>query len=104
MPLQFLHCSKTSIWKLKQKISSFNKIWECLTYKCWGGDQLSSPKYEELLGILIDYKWTFEDHLLDNINQKIHILGRILKYMSQKKADKYHESISYNVDVVHYFG
>ena len=33
-------------------------------------DQLSSRKYEELLGILIDHKWTFEDHLL-NIAQKI---------------------------------
>ena len=25
-----------------------------------GRDQLSSHKYEELLGILIDHKWTFE--------------------------------------------
>ena len=29
------------------------------------GDQLSSRKYEELLGILIEHKWTFEDHLLN---------------------------------------
>ena len=35
-----------------------------------GGDQRSSRKYEELLGILIDHKWTFEDYLL-NIVQKI---------------------------------
>ena len=29
------------------------------------GDQLSSRKYQELLGILIEHKWTFEDHLLN---------------------------------------
>ena len=34
-----------------------------------GRDQLSSRKYEELLGILIDHKWTFEDHL-ESIVQK----------------------------------
>ena len=34
------------------------------------GHQLSSRKYEEILGILIDHKWTFKDHLLD-IVQKI---------------------------------
>ena len=55
-----------------QKILSFNKIWQCPAYKCWG-DQLSSRKYEELLGILIDHKCTFEDQLLNivqNINQE----------------------------------
>ena len=35
-----------------------------------GGNQLSSSKYEELLGILIDHKLTFENHLL-NIVQKV---------------------------------
>ena len=30
-----------------------------------GGNQLSSSKYEELLGILIDHKFTFENHLLN---------------------------------------
>ena len=29
------------------------------------GNQLSSSKYEELLGILIDHKFTFENHLLN---------------------------------------
>ena len=29
------------------------------------GDQLSSRMYEELLGILMDRKWTFEDHCLN---------------------------------------
>ena len=41
------------------------------------GDQLSSRKHEKLLGVLIDHKWTFEDHFLNivqKINQKIHIL------------------------------
>ena len=41
------------------------------------GDQLSSRKHEKLLGVLIDHKWTFEDHLLNivqKINQTIHIL------------------------------
>ena len=28
-----------------------------------GSDQLSSRKYEELLGIITDYKWKFEDHI-----------------------------------------
>ena len=52
------------------------------------GGQLGSRKYEELLGLLIDHKWPFEDHLLDilqKINQKISILARISKYMPQKK-------------------
>ena len=52
-----------------QKILSFNKIWQCSPYKCWG-DQPSSRKYEELLGILINHKCTFEDQLL-NIVRKI---------------------------------
>ena len=30
-----------------------------------GRDQLSSHKYEELLGILIDRKWVFEDQFLN---------------------------------------
>ena len=30
-----------------------------------GGNQLSSSKYEELLGILIDHNLTFENHLLN---------------------------------------
>ena len=54
---------------LMQKILSFIKIWQCPVYKCCG-DQLSSRKYEELLGMLIDHKCTFEDQLL-NIAQKI---------------------------------
>ena len=52
-----------------QKILSFNKILQCPAYKCWG-DQLGSCKYEELLGIIIDHKCTFEDQLL-NIVQRI---------------------------------
>ena len=55
-----------------------------------GGDQLSRRKYEELLGILIDHKWTFDDHLLDiiqKINQKIHILVKISKYMPQRSSE-----------------
>ena len=54
----------------------------------WAGDQLSSRKYEEFLDILLDHKWTFEDHLLNivqKVNQKIHILARISKYMPQRK-------------------
>ena len=53
-----------------------------------GGNQLSSSKYEELLGILIDHKLTFENHLLiivQKVNQKLHVLARISKYMPRKK-------------------
>ena len=53
-----------------------------------GGNQLSSSKYEELLGILIDHKLTFENHLLNivqKVNQKLHALARISKYMPRKK-------------------
>ena len=35
-----------------------------------GGSQLSSSKYEKLLGILIDHKLTFENYLV-NIVQKV---------------------------------
>ena len=53
-----------------------------------GGNQLSSSKYEELLGILIDHKLTFENHLLNivqKVNQKLHALERISKYIPRKK-------------------
>ena len=43
----------------------------------------SSSKYEELLGIFIDHKLTFEDHHL-NIDQKV-ALAKRSKCMSQKK-------------------
>ena len=39
------------------------------------GNQLSSSQYEELVGILVDHKLTFENQLLNIIqknNQKIH--------------------------------
>ena len=42
-----------------------------------GRNQLSISKYEELLGILIDHKLTFENHLLNivqKVNQKLHAL------------------------------
>ena len=50
-----------------------------------GRNQLSSSKYEELLGVL---KLTFENHLLNiiqKVNQNLHALARISKYMPQKK-------------------
>ena len=53
-----------------------------------GGNQLSSSKYEELLGVLIDHELTFENHILniiEKVNQKLHPLARISKYMPQKK-------------------
>ena len=52
-----------------------------------GGNQLSSRKYKELLGVLIDQKLTFENRLLNIVqkaNQKLHALARICKYMPQK--------------------
>ena len=52
-----------------------------------GGNQLSSSKYKELLGVLIDQKLTFENRLLNIVqkaNQKLHALARICKYMPQK--------------------
>ena len=53
-----------------------------------GGNQFNCCKHEELLGILIDNKLTFEDHLLNivqEVNQKLHSLARISKYMPQRK-------------------
>ena len=53
-----------------------------------GDNQLSSSKYEELLGIIIGNKLTFEERLLNigqNLNQKIYALAGISKYMPQKK-------------------
>ena len=49
--------------------------------------QVSSCNYEELLVTLIHHKWTLEDHILNivqKINQKIHILAKISKWMPQK--------------------
>ena len=48
----------------------------------------SKSKYEERLGVLIDHKLTFENHLLNiiqKVNKKLHALARISKYMPQKK-------------------
>ena len=45
-------------------------------------------KSEELLGILIDHKLTFENHLLNivqKVNKKLHTLARISNYMPRKK-------------------
>ena len=45
-------------------------------------------KYEELLGVLIDHKLAFANHLLNivqKVNQILHVLARISKYMPQKK-------------------
>ena len=53
-----------------------------------GGNQISSTKYEELLGTLIDHELTFEDQLLNivqRINQRVHAFTKISKYMPQKK-------------------
>ena len=53
-----------------------------------GGNQLSSSKYEELLGILTDRKLIFGNHLLNivrEVNEKVHELARISKFIPQKK-------------------
>ena len=52
------------------------------------GNQLSSSKSEELLGILIDHKLTSENYLVNivqKVNQKLHALARISKDMPRKK-------------------
>ena len=51
-------------------------------------DQLSSRKYEQLLGTLIEHTWTFEDHLL-NIAQKPNYIGYILASTYLKRISKY---------------
>ena len=46
------------------------------------GNNLSNSKYEELLGILIVHKLTFENHLLNivqKVYQKLHALAKISK-------------------------
>ena len=61
----------------------------------FGGNQLSSSKYEELLGILLDNKLTFGNRLLNivnKVNQKIHAFARISKHVSEE-VENYHESI-----------
>ena len=52
------------------------------------GNQLSSSKFKELLGILLDHKLIFENYLLNivqNINQKLHAMAKISKCISRKK-------------------
>ena len=59
-----------------------------IQYTNVGGNQLSSSRYEELLDILIDHKSTFENNFLNivqKVNQKLHALTRISKYMPQTK-------------------
>ena len=54
-----------------------------------GGNQLSSSKYKEPLGILIDHKLTFESHLFNTVqkvNQKLHV-------HASEETENYHESI-----------
>lgn len=52
------------------------------------GNQLISNKYEELLGMLINHKLTFGNHILNivrKVSQKLHALQEYLKFMPQKK-------------------
>ena len=75
-------------WKTNSKKSHLLTISENVLRINVGGDQLSSRRYEELLGILIDHLLRFEDHILNivqKINKKLHFLARISKYMSQKR-------------------
>ena len=64
----------------------------------------SSHKYEELLGILIEYQWTFEVHLLDIVQnflkKKTHPCKNI-KVHDSKEAENFHENISHNFHIVH---
>ena len=49
-----------------------------------GENQLSGSKYEDVLGIRIDHKLIFENHLLNivqKVNQKLHGLARISKHL-----------------------
>ena len=64
------------------------KSYLLITFDNVSRNELSSSKYEGLLGILIDYKLTIENHLLNivqKINQKLHTLASISKNMPQKK-------------------
>ena len=61
-------------------------------------------KYEELLGILIDHKWTFDDHLFRycaKTQAKNTQPGINIKVHASKEADKYHKSISCNLHIIH---
>ena len=74
--------------KTNSRNSHLLAIYDNVQYMNVGRNQLSSSKYKELLGILIDYKLTFENHLLiivQKVNQKLHALARISNYMPQKK-------------------
>ena len=60
------------------------------------GNQLISNKYEELLGMLINHKLTFENHILNivrKVSQKLHALARISKVYASEEAENYNESI-----------
>ena len=55
-----------------------------------GGNQVSTSKYEKMLGKLIYHRLTFEYRLLDIVkkdNQQIHGLAIISSYMPQKISE-----------------
>ena len=52
------------------------------------GNQILNSKCEKLLGVTIDNKLTFDEHvsgLCKKASQKLHALARVANYMSTKK-------------------
>ena len=53
------------------------------------GNELSSSKYEELLGVLIDHKLTFENHLLKVVSTTFLLVCFLILKESTNEISKY---------------
>ena len=71
---------QNSYLKANSRKSHFLTTSENVQHFNVGGNQLNSRKYKELLGVLIDHKLTFGNHLLNiiqKVNQKLLALSNI---------------------------
>ena len=72
------------------------------------GDIIKNSESEKLLGVMIDYKLNFEEHLskvCDKANQKLNALARISSYMNINQRKRIMRAfISYQFGYCHLFG
>ena len=68
------------------------------------GDQLSSRRYEELLGIPVYHKLTFEKspfkYCPKNQSKNTHP-GKNIKVHASREAENYQENVIHNMHIVH---
>ena len=74
--------------KLHLIVTNTNKNYNSISYIYTGNELIESEDLVELLGVKIDSKLTFNEHVTNLVkkgNQKLHALARISKFLSEDK-------------------